>query len=910
MLRAAGRPLIPLLLVAAACLLGLIAAHGAASAVNPETYQVNTTAADPTGALNQCHFPQTVGQTCSLVAAINAANAHPNAQFLGPDNIRFQIAPAGIQTITPSQALPDILDPVNIDGTTQATTSGCGVGVMPCIRITGQGMTIDANATTVRGLAIYGTTNQALTLDDGANDSVVGNFLGTADGQNPSSETYALVVTGDSTNATIGGTTAADRNVISGSGTGILANGTNTTIKGNFIGTNAAGTAALGNIIGIAADEGATVTIGGTDAGAGNLISGQLKPNDGVGIYVHHASATILGNFIGTDVNGALAIGNTTGIQLDVSNTVTIGGNTAAARNYISGNGVGVLAQSAGTTISGNYIGTNIAGTAAIPNSTSGIDLSDQAYNAVVGGADGTYGNLISGNGGDGIRLLGHPPGGPGVTISHNYIGTNAAGTDALPNTGDGILLQPAAGAEVSESTIDNNLISGNGSAGIEATVAAGGGQIIHTNTITSNVIGLNAAGTAPIPNQNGVVVVATDSPINVVIDSITFIGNTISGNTTDGISVRGNGDGIIEPFFTSNFIGTNPAGTARIVNGLTALNWEDSPDGILTSNVIAGAGGQPAVHVVGNNTDTSFYENYIGTNPGGDNLGGQSIGILLDDAMHMTIGSETAPQSADTGIATTGGNVIRYSTSSGVEVRGTSSTNSIEANSIDDNGGLGIFLLGPQANAGQTAPVLAAAVTQGGSTHITGTLTSSGASPFTIEFFASPACDPSGSGEGRTYLGSTPVSTTANLAAIDATVSGTYPGQAITATATSNDGNTGQFSNCAIVPGGSTPTPTHSPTPTPTHSPTPTPIGSVTPTATPSGEPVFGDANCDGQVTMEDVIAALSQVAGVDPGAPCSDRSDVNCNGGLDADDALRIAAFVAGTPMTPPSSCAQVGT
>ena len=191
------------------------------------------------------------------------------------------------------------------------------------------------------------------------------------------------------TNTVIGGTTTDARNVISGNGwcgVELVGGVTGAVIEGNYIGTNAAGTAALGNFTdGVRVGAASDVTVGGTAPGAGNVISGNGTGHDccgvtGAGVGLIGVSAiAVEGNLIGTDASGTYAIPNTSGgVQFfqDVSNTV-IGGTTAAARNVISGNGgdgVGVGdGLGSGNMILGNYIGTNAAGTAAVPNNGDGI---------------------------------------------------------------------------------------------------------------------------------------------------------------------------------------------------------------------------------------------------------------------------------------------------------------------------------------------------------------------------------------------------------------------------------------------------------------------------------------------------------------------------------------------------------
>src|SRR5438552_1435134 len=146
----------------------------------------------------------------------------------------------------------------------------------------------------------------------------------------------------NATGNTIGGPTAAARNVISGHNIGISLNSApSTTVQGNFIGTDAAGTARLGNTnIGITVQSSHNTVIGGTATAAGNLIS-----DNGTGIQITPGAGTaiqIQGNLIGTDLNGTADLGNTgDGVSINDSAfaaNVTIGGTDPGARNVISGN--------------------------------------------------------------------------------------------------------------------------------------------------------------------------------------------------------------------------------------------------------------------------------------------------------------------------------------------------------------------------------------------------------------------------------------------------------------------------------------------------------------------------------------------------------------------------------------------
>ena len=150
---------------------------------------------------------------------------------------------------------------------------------------------------------------------------------------------------------------------------GILVEGTDgLVIEGNFIGTNPAGTAGLGNaFVGILLNTGpANVTIGGTTPAARNLISG----NTFNGIVFGQAGGAggggtnhlVQGNLIGTDASGGNAIpGQEKGIEtLGVTSNILIGGTTAASRNVVSGNaiyGIRFRGTGAGKVASGNYCG-------------------------------------------------------------------------------------------------------------------------------------------------------------------------------------------------------------------------------------------------------------------------------------------------------------------------------------------------------------------------------------------------------------------------------------------------------------------------------------------------------------------------------------------------------------------------
>ena len=268
-----------------------------------------------------------------------------------------------------------------------------------------------------------------------------GNFIGTnAVGSAAVPNTFAGIgIFGGATSNTIGSSTAAGgRNVISGnSAQGVLIAdpGTNSNkVQGNIIGMNPAGTLALGNqFSGIDIFGGASSnTIGGTSPVSSNFISGNL----GAGISISGVgtkSNKVQHNFIGTKLNGTSAVPNNAGIQIfGGASSNTIGGTTVSVRNVISGNnfqGRGHF-RATGTksnTVAGNFIGTNKAGTAALPNTTAGVSIFGGAQSNIIGGPTAASRNVISGNLNQGVFL-----GDSGTTLNRvvsNFIGTNAAGT-------------------------------------------------------------------------------------------------------------------------------------------------------------------------------------------------------------------------------------------------------------------------------------------------------------------------------------------------------------------------------------------------------------------------------------------------------------------------------------------------
>jgi titin len=207
------------------------------------------------------------------------------------------------------------------------------------------------------------------------------------------------------------------------------------TVQGNFIGADITGLRALGNGFSGVRMEGARNTVGGADGGARNLISGNLE-NGVFLADAGASNNVIAGNFIGLDVTGMNAISNAVaGIGLTNAPANLIGGTAAGAGNVISANGyTGIYLQSSRATqnvIQGNVLGSDVSGTLARGNAYDGIYATNAPAN-IVGGDSATARNIISANNWNGLYLVG--PGTTDWTIQGNFIGTKADGSGNLGN--------------------------------------------------------------------------------------------------------------------------------------------------------------------------------------------------------------------------------------------------------------------------------------------------------------------------------------------------------------------------------------------------------------------------------------------------------------------------------------------
>src|SRR3954447_5123279 len=420
--------------------LALLAPAALPAAATATTYTVDSTGdlPDATPGDNVCKdtTDPPANAKCTLRAAIIEANNHA-----GADTVAFGLG-AGAATIAPASQLPAIVGPLVIDGTTQPGFAGS-----PVIQLSGQnthdsfGIWITGGNSTVRGLVIN-RFRLGVGLDGASGNKVVGNWIGTdatGTGKSPNERTGIYVFNG--ANNVIGGTTAADRNVISGNGisgpnvdpkwgNGIEifgAGASGNKVLGNYIGTDPSGSVALGNLrqgLSVGSGAGNLGTASSTDIGDGtdpgrNIVSA----NGEEGIYVLDAPGTrIRGNRVGLGLDGR-AIGNGfRGIAIENAPGAVVGGTTAGERNVVSANGFSAAAteefdgiivfgpNAKNVAIQGNYVGTNLSGNAitdpnglATGNKGAGVSLTTRtdgggASESVVGGSTAAKRNVLAGN--------------------------------------------------------------------------------------------------------------------------------------------------------------------------------------------------------------------------------------------------------------------------------------------------------------------------------------------------------------------------------------------------------------------------------------------------------------------------------------------------------------------------------
>jgi parallel beta-helix repeat protein len=762
------------------------------------TFVVNTVNDTP-DAVPGDGFARDASGNTSLRAAIQESNAQLNP--VGDrDTIAFNIPGSGVQTISVLSALPAITEAVRIDGRTAP-----GYTTAPLVRIS--------------GLLSSGTAPDGLRIQGG------------------DSEIYGISIT-----------------QFAGDGIEVFGAG-NVIIAGNFIGIDPA------NVVAGNANYGLRLTDSPNAMINNNVISGNTR----AGIRVVGAASinnTFTNNKVGVNSLGTLARPNQAGGFLIESPNNIIG--IPGQGNTVSGNrgaGLSISDTATGTTVQANLIGTNSAGTAAVPNTSYGV-LVRSSNNLIGGDSNQGRGNLISGGASHGLVLSGASA--DNNLVHGNKIGTNLIGNTAIANASFGIFITGGQDNTIGGATAGlRNLVSGNDQSGIVLSGAATSGNLILNNRVGTNVSGLTA-----IDNNGYGVLLRSGAHDNIVQ------GNLLSGNINSGLAftnptTRNN-------VARGNLIGTKSNGTEVLANGLFAVTVQ------APSNTLGGTNAGDGNVIAGSSRGIAFGEATTQNNV----IAGNFIGV--DASKTIALGMQTGIQIA-TGAANNvigPGNTIAFN---GTGIRSLSTAgngNRVTQNSIYSNTTIGIDIgnAGPTANdandidegpnRGQNTPVIIAATFTAGNLDISYSVPTPVANAtysLTVEFFVTPA-----GGQGRSYVGSnayTSVNFTTGTISISLPISGVLiaSGDLLTATATDSAGNSSEFSGAFAIN-----------------------VGSSLMAASGSTSPM--DVSSDGDVSPLDVLYVIDQLnrgvllEGESEATLRYRRADVNMDGVVSPLDALLV--------------------
>ncbi|MEM8534592.1 MAG: NosD domain-containing protein [Chloroflexota bacterium] len=502
-------------------------------------------------------------QNVSLREAVEAANVTDTNDVL---TISFDIPTSDpgydsgseIWTITLESKLPALTrGNMTIDGSTQANTS-----THPPIVIDGtndpggssvgfsDGFTLASENNRLHRLTIMNFFDNGVLIDgtNAVNNTISGCYIGiNKTGLSAKPNGTGIRVQNGASDNLIGGYTPGERNIIAGNNfdSGIALSGAQTqsnTIAGNWIGLNASGQSALSNtyagirISGEATDN----VVGGTQAGAGNIISGNQ-----IGVALEGSIAnTVAGNTIGLASDRSTPLGNENGgvYLIGGANNNLVGGTVASARNVIaSNNGWGVYIADSGSDqnrIQGNYIGVDQTGTAAgYGNINYGVYVELSAQSNIIGGTSTQAGNVIAYNGAGGVFIESSDN-----SVASNIIGVGSDRSTQLGNQNSGIKVSG------DNNTIGpDNLIAYNQQSGI---TLDGANSTVHSNTIDANArSGICVSGSQTAITQNtirwngGSSSVSSDCDVQggiaITGTEVRVEDNSIFANRGNGITVR-----------------------------------------------------------------------------------------------------------------------------------------------------------------------------------------------------------------------------------------------------------------------------------------------------------------------------------------------------------------------------------
>jgi parallel beta-helix repeat protein len=573
---------------------GALLAGASSASATPLTFVVNSTGNGSDTALDgTC---SAAGSVCTLRAAMEEAQHHA-----GADEIDFFSAMNGLTISVSGTGLPDITQPVTIDGcSAQPASVATCVGIDSALAGGGNGFTISSGPAdvTIEGMAITGFDQGIFYGDGSTNLNLQGNLFGQGIGGAIDGNVVGVELVGDS--ATIGGDQPTDKNVFASNDIGIdvFGGADGNTIEGNLLGVKSDGVTEASQVTGIAihgngTDTPTNTTIGGTGtvgacAVACNIIVGSTTGIDLSDATQDAGSTTIAGNYIGLSSNDAFSptftlMPNVTGIDVGGADDISVGP-TAGQANFIEGGSTGISAGAGAEdlVVDHNFFGTALDGASVLSVSTRSADLASSAT------APLEFANNVVADGG----VAGVIAAGTGGTIKDNSFGIGAGNQDLSDGGGTPIDVAGAHGYSLLRNEIGNSLGPGIYLEGSTQTVIQG-------NYIGTDSLGVNDHG-----NGQGILITDTGFAPNVTHSTLNQVGgdalqgeqNLISNN--DGAAIEIAGDGNDENLIETNVGSANTGAFIDLAPnfGTTTFPNEDAPTPvIIAASNVAVAGLAPA---------------------------------------------------------------------------------------------------------------------------------------------------------------------------------------------------------------------------------------------------------------------------------------------------------------------------
>lgn len=806
---------------------------------------------------------------CTLRAALEEAAASvlmDRFDFAIPTSDPGYDGINGWWTIAPATSLPPVQTTIEINATTQpgsvvnTAPAPANQNGRPAIRLDGAALVADdgirfeagSSGSELRGFSIIGFTGTdatAVEVVDTDTVLIAGNHLGLdPDGQTAQANTEGLNVT-RSSDVTIGGSAAADRNMVAGNTTHAIRIPETTpglVIRGNDIGIDNTGTtvpSAGGTIV---ASLDASGTIGGTGTTDANRISGAT----GVEL-VGAARFTVLGNHMVATAGPALDL-LADGVTANDGSDADTGPNDLLNHPEL----VSAIESGGSTTIqfdldvpAGSYrieTFSNPSGTH--PMARPQMEVAVDAATIVHAGA-GTqsYAIVQSATPGDILTMTVTEDLGAGaygatsepsasMPVLPDTVTVNSTGDSSDTAPGDGRCDTGGVNAEANtECTLRAAIEEANASS-LATTVEFGipitdlgydGVNGWWTIAVPTNLPAISTPITIDGTSAGATVnTAAAPAPLN---SRLTIELDGSAGTATDGIDVIAGGDGselrglAIVGFsgagesgvqingadgvvVAGNHLGMRPDGTTAGANheGIVLSGGSDAPrvGGLLPADRNLIAGNNVWGLIANGATDASILGNVFGVDTAGVTVSGTAVHVNVSGTSTATIGGTTS----------SAGNLVVGASGTGIVVAD-SATSSVLGNSLSDNLGLGLDLGGDGVTANDVGdadlgpndllnqPVLTAAEITGATVDVTFDLDVP-AGTHRIEFFTNPAgADPIGHGEGGVFVHTMDVvSTGTPLVGQSASFAGTITDD-ISATATvdlgaGSFGATSEFSN------------------------------------------------------------------------------------------------------------------